>query len=106
MLSNIELEQISAIPEVIQETVIRPQRRRYKKTEKELLNENFADTVSNMSSYSVKNDKTLRNIHQLAYNWSKDESTKDIEYVITSYCPIRVNISELKTLINNAANHV
>lgn len=100
-LNNIELEFVTKCPNILEEEVVRPVSKKIK-TVAQKLNDEFADVVSDMNSYSVKNDEVLRDLHKTAYEWAKDENAEIINEVITSYCPIRMTKKDIKSIVNNA----
>ena len=99
-LSNKELEFIANCDKVMEE-VVRPS-----KTSKKTLNDKFADVSYELNSYSVSKDSIIRNIHNIAYTWGKDESKETINEVITSYCPIKISKHDVSLIINSALQDV
>ena len=102
-LNNIELEFVTKCPNILEEEVVRPISKKVK-TIAQKLNDEFADVVSEMNSYSIKNDEVLRDLHKTAYEWAKDETHETITEVITSYCPIRMSKKDISAIINNAVS--
>lgn len=102
-LNTIELEFVTKCPNILEEEVVRPVSKKIK-TVAQKLNDEFADVVSDMNSYSVKNDEVLRDLHKTAYEWAKDETPKIINEVITSYCPVRMTKKDISAIINNAVS--
>lgn len=100
-LSNKELEFIANCDKVMEEEVVRPS-----KTSKKTLNDKFADVSYELNSYSVSKDSIIRDIHSIAYIWSKDESKETINEVITSYCPIKMSKHDVSLLIDSALQDV
>lgn len=100
-LSNKELEFIANCDKVMEEEIVRPS-----KTNKKTLNDKFADVSYELNSYSVSKDSIIRNIHNIAYIWSKDESKETINDVITSYCPIKMSKHDVSLLIESALQDV
>lgn len=100
-LNKIELEFVTKCPNILEEEVVRPIRKKVKTIEQKL-NDEFADVVSDMNSYSVKHDEVLRDLHKTAYNWAKDETPEVITEVMTAYCPIKMTETDIKSIINNA----
>lgn len=100
-LNNIELEFVTKCPCILEEEIVRPVSRKIRTIEQKL-NDEFADTVSEMNSYTIKNDNVIRDLHKTAYEWAKDETSEIINEVITSYCPIRMSATDIKSLVNNA----
>ena len=103
-LSNKELEFIANCDKVMEEEVVRP----YKTSNncKKTLNDKFADVSYELNSYSVSKDSIIRNIHNIAYIWSKDESKETINEVITCYCPIKMSKHDVSLLIDSALQDV
>jgi hypothetical protein len=99
-LTDIELEELSYFPNVIYEEVIRPERKT-PISKKEKLNNTFATISSELTSYSVAKDETIREVFETAYTW-KNENPELIKEVITSYCPIRMSKNDISTLVDNA----
>lgn len=99
-LTDIELEELSYFPNVIYEEVIRPERKT-PLSKKEKLNNTFATISSELTSYSVAKDDTIREVFETAYTW-KNENPELIKEVITSYCPIRMSKNDISTLVDNA----
>lgn len=99
-LTDIELEELSYFPNVIYEEVIRPDRKT-PISKKEKLNNTFATISSELTSYSVAKDDTIREVFETAYTW-KNENPELIKEVITSYCPIRMSKNDISTLVDNA----
>jgi hypothetical protein len=99
-LTDIELEELSYFPNVIYEEVIRPERKT-PISKKEKLNNTFATISSELTSYSVAKDDTIREVFETAYTW-KNENPELIKEVITSYCPIRMSKNDISTLVDNA----
>lgn len=102
-LNNIELEFVTKCPNILEEEVVRPVSKKIK-TVAQKLNDEFADVVSDMKSYSVKNDEVLRDLHKTAYEWAKDETPEIINEVITSYCPVRMTKKDISAIVNNAVS--
>lgn len=102
-LNRIELEFVTKCPNILEEEVFRPVSKKIK-TIAQKLNDEFADVVYEMNSYSVKNDEVLRDLHKTAYEWAKDETPEIINEVITSYCPIRMSKKDISAIINNAVS--
>ena len=100
-LSNKELEFIANCDKVMEEEVVHPS-----KTSKKTLNDKFADVSYELNSYSVSKDSIIRNIHNIAYIWSKDEPKEIINEVITSYCPIKMSKHDVSLLIDSALQDV
>lgn len=99
-LTDIELEELSYFPNVIYEEVIRPERKT-PISKKEKLNNTFATISSELTSYSVAKDDTIREVFETAYTW-KNENPELIKEVITSYCPIRMSKNDISKLVDNA----
>lgn len=102
-LNNIELEFVTKCPNILEEEVVRPVSKK-NKTVAQKLNDEFADVVSDMNSYSVKKDGVLRDLHKTAYEWAKDENPEIINEVITSYCPIKMSTQDITAIVNNAVS--
>lgn len=102
-LSKIELEFISNCPNVLYEEVVRPTNN-HKPTIKEKLNNTFADVSTELTSYTVNKDNKIRDIHNIAYLWGKDEDKEIINEVISSYCPIKMNKNDISILVDSALN--
>lgn len=100
-LSNKELEFIANCDKVMEEEIVRSS-----KTSKKTLNDKFADVSYELNSYSVSKDSIIRNIHNIAYIWSKDESKETINEVITSYCPIKMSKHDVSLIIDSALQDV
>lgn len=103
-LSNKELEFITNCDKVMEEEVVRPSKR--SNNCKKTLNDKFADVSYELNSYSVSKDSIIRNIHNIAYIWGKDESKETINDVITSYCPIKMSKHDVSLLIDSASQDV
>ena len=99
-LTDIELEELSYFPNVIYEEVIRPERKT-PISKKEKLNNTFATISSELTSYSVAKDDTIREVFETAYTW-KNENPELIKEVITSYCTIRMSKNDISKLVDNA----
>lgn len=99
-LTNIELEELSYFPNVIYEEVIRPERKT-PISKKEKLNNTFATISSELTSYSVAKDDTIREVFETAYTW-KNENPELIKEVISSYCPIRMSKTDVSKLVDTA----
>ena len=80
-LNHIELEFVTKCPNILEEEVVRPVSKKVK-TIAQKLNDEFADVVSEMNSYSVKNDEVIRDLHKTAYEWAKDEKPEIINELV------------------------
>ena len=99
-LTDIELKELSYFPNVIYEEVIRPERKT-PISKKEKLNNTFATISSELTSYSVAKDDTIREVFETAYTW-KNENPELIKEVISSYCPIRMSKTDVSKLVDTA----
>lgn len=99
-LTNIELEEISYIDNIMYEEVIRLERKT-QITKAERVNNIFASVSSELVSYSVTKDEKIRDVFNTAYSW-KNENPELVKEVISSYCPIKMSNTDISKLVDTA----
>lgn len=100
-LTSIELEFVTKCPNILEEVIVRPNKKRIKSV-KEKLNNEFAEIATEINSYTVKHDDIIRDIHSLAYLWSNDENPEIIKEVISAYTPIKMSPNDIDLIVTNA----
>lgn len=96
-----ELELLANL-DVVSEEIIRPENARPISNET-MFNEEFAEVVPEIMTYTESKDSELREMFKTAKQWAfEKESPELITEVLTSYSPVKISKSDMNVLINSA----